>query len=211
MIKVFINSINVKVELDDNIKSIQIENPIVYRKIMMDFEEEVIVSYNDAIIDDKHILLLNDPFNINLNDSRLIKALYKNLESKIFDGERQIIFNIENNFFELIDSLNLKIDSNIEYDETVDLLKLFAAFNVKLREFSYETYIDNLIDYIRLYIDLTNTQIILSFNLLKILSNDEIEILRCELKNFNLYLLDLSIEETKDIKSIVSDSDFCIL
>ena len=83
MKKIFIKSIGKTIEIDNGVYQVIIENSNIYRNIAINIESEIVLSKDDKLLSiDKEIAVIYDPFNIDLNDPKTIKSLYKLLEKE---------------------------------------------------------------------------------------------------------------------------------
>ena len=83
MIKIFIKKIDYLFELKEGINSIEIENINLFRNLYFNLFDECIISSNDVDIAESKILKINNIFDININESKTIKYLYKDIEKKL--------------------------------------------------------------------------------------------------------------------------------
>lgn len=216
MKKIFIECINQLIEFDSNIKTIKLTNTSNYRSLSLDITHQITVSEHDSIIDiPKNVLIIYNPYEINLNDKKFLNALYKELEHSIDDEEKIVIQKLEKIGFDLLDDLQLKTSLPFEYQEEIDISKLFATFNVSFPKIDYQNYLELITNYFKIATVYLKTKFVISFGLLNLLTNDEIEILNKELSYNNLVLLDISFlkennnEESKN-NYVISD-DWCII
>lgn len=216
MKKIFIECINQIIEFDSNIKTIKLTNTSNYRSLSLDITHQITVSEDDSIIDiPKNVLIIYNPYEINLNDKKFLNALYKELEHSISDEEKIVIQKLEKIGFDLLDDLQLKTLLPFEYQEEIDISKLFTTFNVSFPKIDYQNYLELITNYFKIATVYLKTKFVISFGLLNLLTNDEIEILNKELSYNNLVLLDISFlkennnEEPKN-NYVISD-DWCII
>ena len=82
MIKLFIDSIGKAFEVENGIYQIIIKDPVIYRKIALDIDSEIILSVDDKTFDlMKESIIIYDPINIDINDTKIIKSLYNYIKT----------------------------------------------------------------------------------------------------------------------------------
>lgn len=216
MKKIFIECINQLVEFDSNIKTVKFTNTSNYRNLSLDLTNQITVSENDSIVDiTKNVLIIYNLYEINLNDKKFLNALYKELEHSINDEEKIMIQKLENIGFDLFDNLQLKTSLPFEYQEEVDISKVFTAFNIAFPKIDYQNYLELITNYFKIATVYLKTKFVISFGLLNLLTNDEIEILNKELSYVNLVLLDISYFPENNNEKLKNDyvisDDWCII
>lgn len=208
----FIKSINSLVKMDDFIEEISIEDSVNYRNIYFKLLDEIIYSENNNVIDiEKKGLIIRNPLDLNLNEKKLINALYKEMNHS-FNDENKIIFNeIESKLMELMDYLSSDLDYSIDYNNEIDLNKLFSSIDVRFSEIEFDNYLKMLVQFIKIYNSVLSIKCVVSFGLFSILSENEIELLKKEIKSMDLTLLNFECKSKNDVKSLIVDSDYCII
>ena len=212
MIKVFIESISKNIELKTGLYRIILENPNLYRNIAINIESEIVISYDNKTIPfEKAAVAIYDPFNIDLNDSKNIKILYKLLEREIHESYGDELRNIEHLLFDMSEKLILSSNVNIDYEPQVDISKLLSCFGIKY--VVYDEYLLNLIQFIRIQHELFSKKIVLFFGLSTVLNEEEFEMFNEELIKNEFKVLDISFypKNTKTDNSLIIDEDWCIL
>ena len=214
MKKIFIESLNQVVCFDSTIKSLKFKSKSNYRQISFNLFNELIYSENDVILDlNKCSLIIYNPFQISLNEKKLITGMYKELEKNIKDDEKKIIQKIEEYSFNLFDDLSLNVDYQFEYNEEIDVGKLFQTFNIRFPEIDYSNYLELLTNYMKLNSIFNKSKVIISFGLISLLNDEEALLLEKELAYNDLILLDIfyiddNVNENKDL---FIDDDWCII
>lgn len=211
MRKAFLTSANYLIEFDDmHIKTIQFNDANSYRNFAQNVLENIIFSIDNNEVDlNKYGLIIYDPFNIDLNDKKLIGLLYKKLEKNIFEEEKIIIGNIEQECLKLFELLSLKINTPIDYNNNIDYSKLFSSFEIKILQPS--NYLEKLLQYLSLITEIFHTKLIISFGLLPLLTKEEINLLDKELIQFGLSLIDIQYHKDDDRETLYIEEDWCII
>lgn len=210
MKKIFFKLLDYKFDIDKEISIISIENPILYRSLSLNIYENIIYSINDTIMDlNKHSLIILNPFNITLNETKLIKYLYKDLEKELVNNEAEDLSTVETYLLNIVEKLSINTNIPIDYSEIIDINKLLSSLNIKYKE--CENYLETLVYYIKLTNEIYQNTIIISFGLLFLLEKKEIELLKKELKILNINLIDIQFNSQNNLKDVIIDDDWCLL
>lgn len=168
MKKIFFKLLDYKFDIDKEISIISIENPILYRSLSLNIYENIIYSINDTIMDlNKHSLIILNPFNITLNETKLIKYLYKDLEKELLNNEAEDLSTVETYLLNIVEKLSINTNIPIDYSEIIDINKLLSSLNIKYKD--CENYLETLVYYIKLTNEIYQNSIIISFGLLFLL------------------------------------------
>lgn len=215
MKKVHIESLNKTILFDTSIKCLKFNNQLNYKEISLNLVNEIIFSINDSTVDlEKYGLIIYNPFQISLNDKKIITAMYKELEKNCYNENNiALIQQIESKSFELFNNLLLDFDYTFEYNEEIDLIKLFSSFNLKFPEVEYSNYVELLTNYIKLNTIFNKSKIVVSFGTLSLLSKEELMLFEKELAYNDIVMLDISFVGDRIIenKDLVIDEDWCII
>ncbi len=215
MKKVHIESLNKTILFDTSIKCLKFNNQLNYKEISLNLVNEIIFSINDSTVDlEKYGLIIYNPFQISLNDKKIITAMYKELEKNCHNENNiALIQQIESKSFELFNNLLLDFDYTFEYNEEIDLIKLFSSFNLKFPEVEYSNYVELLTNYIKLNSTFNKSKIVVSFGTLSLLSKEELILFEKELAYNDIAMLDISYVGDRIIenKDLVIDEDWCII
>lgn len=208
MKKLFIKPINRAIELKNQITRISIENVNVYRNLAFNYEDNFIYSIDNLPLKiEKDVLMIINPLNISLNESKLIKLLYKNLEiSKSNDYSEEIkLFEVK--LMELIEKITENSVIPINYNERIDIQKIFSSIGLSYME--SEDYLENVINYIKLYNEYFNSSLVISFGLVNLLNKNEQELLNLELVHLQIKLVDIDFKNEIIKYNIILDEDLC--
>ena len=119
------------------------------------------------------------------------------------------ISKIEKNIYELFDELIDQTNYDLNYDGELDINKVLSMYQLELKETKEINYLEFLVNYIKLNIEINNYNLIISFNLTKILTEEELELLKKELKLLNISIIDVIIEkDTSKITYLNIDNDW---
>lgn len=210
MKKIIIESLNYTMLLDKSIKTIYIENSKLYQLLSLNTEESITYIVNDNIVDlTKNALILYNHFQININDSKLVKALYKKIEKEIKIKYKENLNKFEQSALQFLSEISLEEIAELDYEEEIDISKLLASFNVNYKV--SDNYFERLVNYFRIYKETFNNTLIISFGLLNLLEEQEVELLKKELLYLDIVLIDVIYSNKKLAKDLIIDDDWCII
>lgn len=204
------------------IQRMVVESPAVLSEFIVDFRKQMdgregkwILSHDGEIlkIHDNCELIISI-FDLEINQRKMLNALYDELTSEINDTELLADWREMNSKLEGI--LNKAIDStgyDISYGE-LELKPLFKALELKFRE-NEESYVDYLLEYLQLMSDVRSINIFILVNITSFLEIKEIEYLyeQAFYKKYHLLLLDvqdLCVDREVERKIII-DKDYCVI
>lgn len=209
MKKIFIKPLNRLCDFDDKLLVIKFEDPIIYREFTFDIINNLNYSENNSIIDlEKYGNVIYNPYDLNLTEKKLVNALYSILQNNIKDNEIKIINEIEKNLIELLNVLFQKVSVPFEYNESIDVSKLFLSIGVRYPIVSKASYFENLLLYIKIYVEVLYIKCFITLNLTNLLSSEEQNKLKLYLKELDIVLIDCFVE-SKNNSNLIIDSDWC--
>ena len=204
------------------IQRLVVESPAVLSEFIVDFRKQLdgregkwILSHDGEILKiHDNCELIMSIFDLEINQRKMLNALYDELASEINDTELWADWREMNSKLEGI--LNKAIDStgyDISYGE-LELKSLFKALEVKFRE-NEESYVDYLLEYLQLMSDVRSINIFILVNITSFLEIKEIEYLyeQAFYKKYHLLLLDaqdLCVDREVERKIII-DKDYCVI
>ena len=210
MIKVFIRPINTLIKFDSNIKKCNIESQRLFRELVLNTNQTLVLSIKDIPLDlERKSIILYNPFELKINDQKNLKYLYKKLDETIKKQYVRNVYEIESEVFNLIELIANDFDLPLDYNENLDLQKIFSAVGLEYKEPA--TYIEKLVYYFKLLKEINNYTLIVTFGLLNILEKEEIQLLEKELIINELYLLDFNLSHNNISADIIIDQDWCII
>lgn len=209
MKKIFIKPLNRLCDFDDKLLVIKFEDPIIYREFTFDIINNLNYSKNNSIIDlEKYGNVIYNPYDLNLTEKKLVNVLYSILQNHIKDNEIKIINEIEKNLIELLNVLFQKVSVPFEYNEGIDVSKLFLSIGVRYPIVSKASYFENLLLYIKIYVEVLYIKCFITLNLTNLLSSEEQNKLKLYLKELDIVLIDCFVE-SKNNSNLIIDSDWC--
>ena len=170
-----------QIELEENvIHTLVFENKLYYREIILELLKQhkglegnfVLSEKNREIAFDKNSYFISDLFNIDINNKKILTKVYATLQKQVEEDiieYNQLTSVIKRYFERLIFNNNL----DLEQDEEIDVMALLKLGDFKIH-FEESNYLEKIIKYMRILIDLCGVKVIfLIFHLilLKVLHN----------------------------------------
>ncbi len=109
---------------------------------------------------------------------------------------------------ELLNVLFQKVSVPFEYNEGIDVSKLFLSIGVRYPIVSKASYFENLLLYIKIYVEVLYIKCFITLNLTNLLSSEEQNKLKLYLKELDIVLIDCFVE-SKNNSNLIIDSDWC--
>ncbi|MFM1553022.1 type II-A CRISPR-associated protein Csn2 [Helcococcus ovis] len=195
-----------------NFYNITIENLHEFRKVIEGIKNnEYINIYEEEKIINNFEFIENIT-TFNFEDKKIINKIIKDLfllsKSEIFlDKYYQNNIMLKN----LISDLIFEYEIPLEIDDEVDFTYILKSFGIKINN-EYSSYIENLINYLKLYLEVFGVDIFIFINLTQFLSNEEFNLLFDFIMKNNILIInyDKIYMNNKIIKNqILFDNDLC--
>lgn len=211
MKRVFIKPLNYLLEFNNPIQILKFNDVENYREFSFNLINSLIFSIDD---DEKSIstygLVITNPFEIDLNEKKIITAIYKKIQSKFTDEQLGYIHKIEEYSFKLFDEILEDEDFHLEYNEALDITKLFSNYNISFPNIEYSNYLELFSTYCKLNAMYNKTKIVISFGISNLLTKEELDLLNVEFELNDIVLLDV-IFDNSDKTYLNIDEDWCII
>ena len=175
-------------ELRTGVNFFVIENVKMLRDVISDFERNIednsgnfMLSNNATEISmkDKCMLIIN-PFDLNFEDSKMIKCVYDDIKRNMLDEDHmQETMNIMESLRQYVEKMLFDYDIELRNNSSLDLLKLLKLYNIML-EGEDETFLNRIILFMRAAYKLMKTHYFIFVNLGTFLDEDELELLNQE-------------------------------
>lgn len=165
---------------------LKIMNDIVHYSI--DSNEVVLLHKGDNIIAKANLIL--DPFNIDINSKKILKELYKQIQST-FQVDEMIheFYNGVVHINNMIEDVLQDYDIDFEYNHDLEVQSYLKLMNLRINDLRSLSFYDQVLNYLEIISELFPTQPIIFYNLLSYLSDEQIKML-CDFKNYkHLYVL----------------------
>ena len=211
MKKVFIKPLNYLIEFDEAIKVLKFTDVKVYREFLFNLEDSLIFSIDNVEKSlDIYALIIKNPYDIDLNEKKLLTAIYKKMSSKFTDTQLSYIQKIEEYSFKLFDELLEEEDYHLDYNENVDINKLFSNYNISFPIMEYSNYLELFFTYCKLNSVYNKTKIVITYGISNLLTEEELNLLKVDLDLNDIVLLDI-IFSNNEKKCFTIDEDWCII
>lgn len=194
--KIFIKQLNQIIIINQPYIALKFSDAECYREFCYNIGNSIIYSINNEEENCSNILFIKDPMNIDINNKKILTTLYKKIIQYIDLNLKEHISLIENEIFKLLDELIYQTNYELYYDGEIDINKILGMYQLSLKQNKDNNYLEFLVNYIKLNIELNDSSLIISFGLIKILTKNELELLKKELKLLNISLVDIIIETT---------------
>ena len=158
--------------------------------------------------------IITDLFNFDLNDKKIINLLYKKIEKNFNFGKHIVKFNELNSLAEnFLGDLFFDLPFSLTFEEAgvVDYLKLFS---VKIEK-SYESFLEKIVCYINVLVELKGCRFVIFVNLKSFLSDDDLRMLysHCRNEKISVLLVESSVIRPvlPEEKAVIITEDLCEL
>ena len=212
-----------QIELKENvIHTLILENKVYYREIILELLRQhkglegdfVLSEKNKDIAFDKNSYFITDLFNIDINNKKVLTKVYATLQKQVEEDiveYNQLTSVIKRYFERLVFNNNL----DLEQDEEIDVMSLLKLGDFKIH-FEESNYLEKIIKYMKVLIDLCGVKVIFLIGLHSIFNNNEIkqfykEICLNKIKIVNIETQQFSDYSNKDYKELIYifDKDNC--
>ena len=212
MKKMFIKPINSLIEFDKPIIQIIFENNVDFRNFIENIEDNVIYSENDESLElNKKVIIINNIYDIDINDKKNITFLYKNIVNQLSEKQKESFDKINNELLNVIKDINNTNDYGIDFEDSFDITKILNLYQVKFC-LDEKNYLEKLAKYIEITSRVSKINTFISFSLIRILSEEEVNFLVKELSFNKINLIDFDFQNSKkEIKYYEIDEDWCII
>lgn len=196
---------------------INIENRNFYLKLMDSFlnNDNDFIFYlekNELVDISKRALIINDIYNISPNNKKILNSLYKRINEKMLNQQiKDNIQNINLNLLNILEEISLNLNLSIDYDLDLDITKILSLYKFSFKEDSISL-VDKLITYIKANMEIMNVTFVISFNIIQLLSNDDLILFQKELELLNISLINFNFigkTTNKFIEYTTIDDDLC--
>ena len=172
----------------------------------------VFLSNGSEISPAKEGEIIFDPINMDFNDKKIQNLLYKKLEGVYNRGDLVVKFSdltakAENFLLDVFAEVSL----SLSYEE-IGVLEIIKAFSVKISR-DYESFLEKLICYVNILIELKNCKFVVFVNLKSFLSDQDLSVFysHCLREKISLLLIENSLLRPllPCEKAVVITSDLC--
>lgn len=210
--EIFIENANHNCKIESSIVCITVEDVETYRDIRFHPFESITYSIDGAPASlNRTGLVIDNVYNIDINDKKYLNQLYKRLSNNAYQDE-QMLSTIKSNLSSLVEEMIYNDKYLIEFDEDIDIVKLLALFQVKYVTMPDKRFLENIVNFIKLNTEICTIRIVITYDLIRQLTNDEIELLKKELEILDIVLVDITLDKIrKEVQYIQLDETNCII
>lgn len=214
MKKVLFKNINHLLEIDNVYKIITFESIKQYRNMYYNLIDEIIFSIDGKEYSvEKNVLLLNNPLELEVNTKKNITNLYKSIDKQMTEDNIILFESLLEKINDFMSKIIFESDYHLEYNDELDVTNLFDVMELKYSLSNKTDYIKQLVQYIDIMKKINNYKLIITYNLIKYLTNREFDLLINELKLLEIELVDICTKDDieKEIERIIVDEDLIII
>ena len=197
-----------QIELKENvIHTLILENKVYYREIILELLRQhkglegdfVLSEKNKDIAFDKNSYFITDLFNIDINNKKVLTKVYATLQKQVEEDiveYNQLTSVIKRYFERLVFNNNL----DLEQDEEIDVMSLLKLGDFKIH-FEESNYLEKIIKYMRVLIDLCGVKVIFLIGLHSIFNDDEIRQFYKEICLNKIKIVNIETQQFNDYSS----------
>ena len=197
-----------QIELKENvIHTLILENKVYYREIILELLRQhkglegdfVLSEKNKDIAFDKNSYFITDLFNIDINNKKVLTKVYATLQKQVEEDiveYNQLASVIKRYFERLIFNNNL----DLEQDEEIDVMALLKLGDFKIH-FEESNYLEKIIKYMKVLIDLCGVKVIFLIGLHSIFNNNEIRQFYKEICLNKIKIVNIETQQFSDYSS----------
>ncbi len=198
------------------------ENRNAYRDLLTDFQMQQIgkdgiyvLSKNNKTISSKHIEFISDPFQVDINNKKLITQIINQLADYSKSEEFSYKLQTLNSYLQsLILDLTDDIDVELEFSDFLDVKGILKLYDIKIPENSYSDLLEKLLKYILLEHQVLGIECFIINNLKLYLTSDELDEFYKEMSYNKIALILVQSEELYSNEgeiSLIVDEDLCLI
>ena len=197
-----------QIELKENvIHTLILENKVYYREIILELLRQhkglegdfVLSEKNKDIAFDKNSYFITDLFNIDINNKKVLTKVYATLQKQVEEDiveYNQLTSVIKRYFERLVFNNNL----DLEQDEEIDVMSLLKLGDFKIH-FEESNYLEKIIKYMKVLIDLCGVKVIFLIGLHSIFNNNEIKQFYKEICLNKIKIVNIETQQFNDYSS----------
>lgn len=207
----------------DRFYNIVIESPIYMRNFLFSLKEqldagdEFLLAYdekNNEVNLSKVGIMIESPLSISVDEKKVNLNIQKDIASHISYEKKEQFEILKKQIAEYISDITYDYHLQVDFDEEMNLSSFLKAISLSYEERS-ESYIDKLINHIKILSFVFGYKVFFFLNLHDFLSNEEIEIVFSQLNLLEISYLVVSshVPKQKNDKEflIIIDEDLCEL
>jgi len=154
-----------------------------------------------------------NPLAVDCNSKKIIGRLYKEVNEKVISDKMIELSELNTHIINFFDNIESELPYNLTYDMNLDLLGLLKLYRFSI-DSNPESFLEKLIDYIRVMSSVAGIRIFFFTDLRKWLDEEECrQLYEYVLYNKILLILIENSESTKllEEKVLILDKDLCMI
>lgn len=158
----------------------------------------------------KYSIMINDLFNLQLNERKTITKLYQALQQEVDMKFNEEYYKVRQCFQLLIEKINAESNYSVEFDDEESFTDLLKAFGVKLSE--ENSTLESLVSRLKFLAEFLNIKCFFFVNLKTFFSPQQLQELyhEAQLEDINIFLLENTVKDKLQGEVItVLDKDLC--
>ena len=198
-----------------------IEDPKLFTGILRDVWNQanggdggLLLSENGKeIIFGKTVEVVFNPFQLDINNRKMVSALYKDLSETAKDSMLIETAELNADYLRYFDGLIENYPYPVTYDDQIEISELFKAFKVRFDD-SSDTLAEFVLNYFRMVSRVLGVRLFVFVGVKQYFSREELSFLYQSLFYEKIYLLDIESEQKdilKEEKTVTIDKDQCII
>lgn len=220
--KLIYSEYDIDIELSvDKVNILCIENRTVFSECIMELWNQCKSKDGKWLLSDKgndlqvskNVTSILNPVGLDLNDRKLLKILYQNMEADIYENKYLKLGEINSSIVSYIDEIVDRQPYAIEFDYNVSVADLLKIYNVRFSE-EMDSLLELIITYVQLWHRVANIKVFVFVNLKTYLDNNQVIQLYEMLKYEQVFILLIEANYTgkldgENVKII--DKDLCFI
>ena len=207
---------------ENKIMLLVIENKAYYRRIIDDFRVQLLGIDGESKIfcDDKelklnkHVELITDFFNIDINKNKNLTRLYTAIKEEYINSDNYSKYlKLSESILSFMNEVNNNFDYDLSYDEQIELSTLLKAINLKF-VLEEKIFNEKVMDYLSLMNTYLQIKLFIFANIKSVMNIQELE----ELYQFLIYkkiptlFIESQVGEFNKYEKIrIGDQDLCVI
>lgn len=212
------------IEFEENIsQTLIIENPKDFSELIYELRKQIngedgkwVLSQNGEPINiTKKCEMIIDPFSVDLNERKLLTALYSMLEKEIQTTELLLEWNTVYPFLvNKMDKLISSADYMLSYKNDIEIKDFFKIMNLQFLSDTTD-FFEKLLDYLRLAHEVLNVELFIFVNIKGFLNESQLHFLKEQsmYQKFQILLIESYDNEMRMSaeKVTIIDKDSCVI
>lgn len=203
------------------INTIVIENPKLYRSILMDLENQLLGMEGGFTLFNKlkevklssELFLVRTPFSISLNDRKIINKLYTEIKADIISSEYGKYQELENSILTFVNEVIFNNSIELEVNSSIEIEDIFKLTGLKFSKDIGQDIIERLLEHAIIIHDYLTPAAIVYLNTRPLFSDKEWGdfIKELSIRNINAIFIERYSESVSKIieKRYTIDEDLC--